>query len=171
MRDRVTFCIKTIHRPQCCATLVRSIYEHCGDERPLIYVLDDGKPDLRFSQVCPDEATLVDRLIETEYDIGLSAGRNRLVEAAQTRMVIFSDDDHVVGPQTRLNDLVRKFESSRLDLLATLSKQPHRAHPDGAPRLLTSAGGVLHIPRGEPPNAANALLSKERRPEYSLPDV
>ncbi len=29
-------------------------------------------------------------VIETEYDIGLSAGRNRLVEAAQTRMVIFS---------------------------------------------------------------------------------
>ncbi len=27
MRDRVTFCIKTIHRPHCCATLVRSIYE------------------------------------------------------------------------------------------------------------------------------------------------
>ena len=77
MRDRVTFCIKTIHRPQCCATLVRSIYEHCGDDRPLIYVLDDGKPELRFSQVCPDEAALVDRLIETEFDIGLSAGRNR----------------------------------------------------------------------------------------------
>ncbi|MFN7334145.1 MAG: glycosyltransferase family 2 protein, partial [bacterium] len=100
MRDRVTFCIKTIHRPHCCATLVRSIYEHCGDDRPLIYVLDDGKPELRFSQTCPDEAAMIDRLIETEYDIGLSAGSNLLVEAAQTRMVIFSDDEHVVGPQT-----------------------------------------------------------------------
>ena len=58
MRDRVTFCMKTIHRPHCCATLVRSIYEHCGDERPLIYVLDDGKHALRFSQVCPDEAAM-----------------------------------------------------------------------------------------------------------------
>ena len=83
MRDRVTFCIKTIHRPHCCATLVRSIYEHCGDDRPLIYVLDDGKPDLRFSQVCPDEASLVDRLIESEYDIGLSAGRNGLIDLGQ----------------------------------------------------------------------------------------
>jgi hypothetical protein len=149
MRDRLTFCIKTIHRPHCCATLVRSIYEHCGKDRPLIYVLDDGRPDLRFSHTCPDEAAMVDRLIETEYDIGLSAGRNRLVEAAQTRMVIFSDDDHVVGPQTRLIDLVGKFESSRLDLLATLSKQHHRPQPDGTPRLLTSSAGVLHIPRGE----------------------
>ena len=77
MRDRVTFCIKTIHRPHCCATLVRSIFEQCGDKRPLIHVLDDGRPDLRFSKCCPEEAELVDRLVETEYDIGLSAGRNR----------------------------------------------------------------------------------------------
>ncbi len=55
----------------------------------------------------------------------------------------------LVGPQTRLNDLVRKFESNRLDLLATLSKQPHRPNPDGTPRQLNSSGGVLHIPRGE----------------------
>jgi len=45
MRDRVTFCIKTIYRPHCCAKLVRSIYEQCGDNRPLIHVLDDGRPD------------------------------------------------------------------------------------------------------------------------------
>ncbi len=42
MRDRVTFCIKTIHRPHCCATLVRSIYVYCGDDRPLIYVSTMG---------------------------------------------------------------------------------------------------------------------------------
>ncbi len=48
MRDRVTFCIKTIHRPHCCATLVRSIYEHCSDDRPLIYVLDDGQRRTAF---------------------------------------------------------------------------------------------------------------------------
>ncbi len=38
-------------------------------------------------------------MIETEYDIGLSSGRNRLVEAAQTRMVIF---------QTTITWLVRR---------------------------------------------------------------
>ncbi len=62
MRDRVTFCIKTIHRPHCCAALVRSIYEHCGDERPLPDLRPRrGKPELRFSPVCPDEAAMVDR--------------------------------------------------------------------------------------------------------------
>ena len=43
VRDQVTFCIKTIHRPQCCAALVRSIHRHYGEDRPLIHVLDDGQ--------------------------------------------------------------------------------------------------------------------------------
>ena len=84
MRDQVTFCIKTIHRPQCCAALVRSIHEHYGTNRPAIHVLDDGKPELRFSTNCPTEAEMVDQLIETDYDIGLSAGRNRLLDAGET---------------------------------------------------------------------------------------
>ncbi len=76
VRNQATFCSKTIHRPHCCAALARSIYDHDGDDRPLIHVLDDGKPDLRFSAVCPDESGMVDRLIESEHDISLSADRN-----------------------------------------------------------------------------------------------
>ena len=119
MRDQVTFCIKTIHRPHCCEALVRSIHEYCADDRPRIYVLDDGRPALRFSKVCPDAASMVDQIIETEYDIGLSAGRNRLLEAADTPVVVFTDDDHRVGPQTRLTELVRKLETNRTVVMPT----------------------------------------------------
>ncbi|XZE33828.1 glycosyltransferase [Pirellulaceae bacterium SH501] len=149
MHKHVTFCIKTIHRPQSCAALVRSIHKHCGENRPLIYVLDDGKPKLRFSTHCPGEAKLVDRIIENEFDIGLSAGRNRLVDAASTPMVVLTDDNHLIGPKTRLAELAKKLESNSLDLLAGLSVQTKKHRVDGAPRLMQSSGGVLHIPRGE----------------------
>ena len=131
MRDRATFCIKTIHRPRCCAALIRSIYEHCGNQRPAIHVLDDGRPDLRFSKHCPGEACLVDRLVETEYDIGLSAGRNRLLDLGDTPIIVFADDDHLVTKHTRLGELVAQLDRYHdLDLLAAKSGR------DGAPRLM-----------------------------------
>ena len=143
MRDRVTFCIKTIHRPQCCAALVRSIHEHCGSNRPAIQVLDDGKPELRFSANCPTEAGMVDELIETEYDIGLSAGRNRLLDPGNSPIVVFTDDDHLVTARTRLTELVDKLNRNHdIDILAALSNNDER------PRLLRSNGARLRIHRG-----------------------
>jgi hypothetical protein len=143
MREHVTFCIKTIHRPRCCAALVRSIYEHYGDQRPAIHVLDDGQPDLRFSKYCPGEACLVDRLVETDYDIGLSAGRNRLLDLGDSPIVVFADDDHLVIEHTRLDKLVAKLGRYRdLDVLAAKSGR------EGAPRLMHVKDHVLHIPEG-----------------------
>lgn len=140
MRDRVTFCIKTIHRPRCCATLVRSIYEQCADIRPLIHVLDDGKPELRFSKHCPDEADLVDRLVETEFDIGLSAGRNRLLDLGHSPVVVFTDDDHLVTENTRLSKLVEKLDRfTDLDLLSAMSND------EEGPRMLASRDRVMRI--------------------------
>ena len=143
MRDRVTFCIKTIHRPHCCAALVRSIYEQCGKDRPLIHVLDDGRPDLRFSKCCPDEAAMVDRLVETEFDIGLSAGRNRLLDLGDSPLVIFTDDDHVITKQTRLAELVQKLNRYHdLDLLSGMS------NAEEGPRMLSIKNRVLRIQPG-----------------------
>ena len=143
MRDQATFCIKTIHRPYCCAALVRSIHEHYGDNRPLIHVLDDGKPELRFTAVCPDEAAMADKVIISPYDIGLSAGRNRLLDAGDTPIVIFTDDDHLVTHQTRLPDLIATLNKHHdLDLLAALSNNDER------PRMMRSRNRVLHIAQG-----------------------
>ncbi len=106
-------------------------------------MLDDGKPELRFSKNCPAEAAMVDRLIETEYDIGLSAGRNRLLDAGDTPIVVFTDDDHLVTEQTRLPELVNKLNRHQdLDLLAALSNQQER------PKLMSVADKTIHIPHG-----------------------
>ena len=109
--------------------------------RPAIHVLDDGKPELRFSTNCPTEAAMVDQLIETDYDIGLSAGRNRLLDAGDTPIVVFTDDDHLVTKQTQLPELVAKLNKHHdIDLLAALSNDEER------PRLLRSNGRRLRIP-------------------------
>jgi Glycosyl transferase family 2 len=143
LRSTTTFCIKTIHRPHCCAALVRSIYDHYGDDRPQIHVLDDGKPEQRFSAVCPDEAAMVDKVIITPYDIGLSAGRNRLLDAGDTPIVIFTDDDHLVTNQTRLPELIATLNRYQdLDLLAALSNDAER------PKMLRVEDRVLRIAHG-----------------------
>ncbi|GAA4446187.1 glycosyltransferase [Novipirellula rosea] len=106
-------------------------------------MLDDGKPELRFSANCPTEAAMVDRIIETKYDIGLSAGRNRLLDAGETPIVVFTDDDHLVTEQTKLVDLVKTLNRYHdLDLLAALSNQQER------PKLMRVDGKTLRIPRG-----------------------
>ncbi len=144
MRNDITFCIKTIHRPQCCAALVRSIYEYCGDDRPLIHVLDDGKPELRFSTCCHAEAAMVDRLIETKFDIGLSAGRNRLLDAGDSPVGVFTDDDHLVTEETRLLVLAAKLNKhADVDLLAALSNDVEK------PKLMRVDGKTLRIPHGD----------------------
>ena len=50
----ITFCIKTIHRPWSCHRLVQSLREQIAD--PTIVVVDDGRPELRFSEKYPETA-------------------------------------------------------------------------------------------------------------------
>jgi len=135
----ITFCIKTIHRPESCARLVRSILKHCP-EPPKIHVVDDGKPEYRFKTRFPDAAELCDRVIETDYDIGLSAGRNLLLDTVKTPKVIFTDDDHEVTVKTRLPELVRKLNRHHdIDLLAAMSGDRE------GPRMMRSNGHTLRI--------------------------
>ncbi|WP_234824197.1 glycosyltransferase family 2 protein [Bremerella cremea] len=86
---------------------------------------------------------MADKIIETEYDIGLSAGRNRLLDMATTPFVFFADDDHQVTKRTHLRGLVDELiKNEQIDLLATLSSNV------GRPRLLKVEGRTLRIPRG-----------------------
>ena len=115
----ITFCIKTIHRPRSCNRLIKSIRQYVNTAK--IHVLDDGKPELRFSVEHPEAAASIDSLIEAdEFDIGISAGRNRLHESVTTPHFILLDDDHVFTEATRVNDMFARFRQleDRLDLLA-----------------------------------------------------
>ncbi len=118
MLDDLTITIKTIHRPWCCARLIQSIERHAPGVR--IHVLDDGRPDKRLSACYPADAQRVNQLIETEFDIGISAGRNRLLETVETPYFLLIDDDHVVVERSDLIGLMQKLRGcgATCDLLA-----------------------------------------------------
>jgi glycosyltransferase involved in cell wall biosynthesis len=140
MQD-ITFVTKTIARAKCVARLVSSVLDLDKDAK--IIVVDDGKPKDRFSAHHPELAKKV-TLIETEHDIGISAGRNIGFDAVETEYAVLSDDDHVFRDK-RFSmpwcmDVLKKYD---LDFLAF----QHSGAP-GIPRRFNAVGDVLRMERG-----------------------
>ena len=83
----LTVVMKTFLRPACCVASVRS-WLRAVPGIPIV-VVDDG------GDVSPDLAEFPTvRHIRTEFDIGISAGRNVGIEAAGSRYIILADDDN-----------------------------------------------------------------------------
>ena len=83
----LTVVIKTFLRPACCVASVRS-WLRAVPGIPIV-VVDDG------GDVTPDLAEFPTvRHIRTDFDIGISAGRNLGIEAAGSRYIILADDDN-----------------------------------------------------------------------------
>ena len=76
-------------------------------------IVDDGMSNSEFS-----------RVIQLNYDVGLSAARNDLVAAASTEYVFLMDDDFTVGVSTHLDYLLRILEASpsggQIDIASTV---------------------------------------------------
>jgi len=95
----VTAVVKTFERPHCLNRLLTSL-RRFYPQMPVI-VCDDGFVPSYRSDVA---------YIRTEPDIGLSAGRNRLVEEVDTPYFLLLDDDLVFT------------EASKIERLATIVK-------------------------------------------------
>ena len=121
LSDFLTVVIKTIHRPWCCARLIQSVDRHIPGVP--IHVLDDGQPDRRLSATFKNEANRVNKLIETAFDIGISAGRNQLLSTVDTPFFLLLDDDHVITSQSHVATLVSQLANygRECDLLAAKS--------------------------------------------------
>jgi glycosyltransferase involved in cell wall biosynthesis len=105
-----TVVIKTFLRPHAC---IASVQSWClvAPGIPIIVVDDGGgvSPDLTpFSNV---------RHIKTEFDIGVSAGRNIGVAEAETKYVIVADDDNGCRQWCDLDAVISEIESRDVDLL------------------------------------------------------
>lgn len=95
-----TFVIKTFERPNVLYMLLRSI-DVFYPNTPVI-VIDDSREALDDSGFASNVT-----YVPTEYNIGLSEGRNRGVDLAQTEYTLILDDDVVFTEKSRV-DLMKE---------------------------------------------------------------
>lgn len=81
----MTFIIHTFKRPDCLSRLLESIKEYYPNTPVIVY--DDS-----------------------EFDRGLSWGRNHLVSQVKTKYFLLLDDDFVFTNETKIERLVEKAE-------------------------------------------------------------
>lgn len=110
MQD-LTVLVKTFERPCALGTLLASL----GRRWPGLPVLvgDDSADPGPAAAVCRAHGA---GFLPLPYDVGLAAGRNRLVEAAATPLVALFDDDFVCLPATDLGRLAAHVRQGRADL-------------------------------------------------------
>jgi hypothetical protein len=101
-QTHVTIGIKTFMRPhklEKCLASVRRFYKHIN-----IIVADDSKDDfkLKNKEICQKWGHNNISYIDLEWDVGLSAGRNAMVKACQTKYYITMDDDSLVKADTHM---------------------------------------------------------------------
>lgn len=109
MNNNITILIKTFNRPSCLNRLLISIEKYYPDIK--IIILNDGDNDL--------QSTIKNvTIINTEFDIGVSAGRNRLVSEVKTKYFITLDDDFIFTEDTKIENFYNIMENSNLTILA-----------------------------------------------------
>ena len=105
----ITIIIKTFIRPKVCVKTVRA-WNNLYPDIPII-VIDDGdiSPDLsEYKNV---------RHIKTEFNIGLSAGRNLGLKNSDTNFVFIADDDDLPTQQHKLMDCKNILINNDIDIL------------------------------------------------------
>jgi len=106
--DDVTMCIKTFDRYECVRKLIFSIRRYLG-VIPIL-VADDSaqKQDIAVAGV---------EHIKLPYDVGLSVGRNVMVDRVKTPYLMILDDDFVFSGETDPEKLKRPIVEDGFDIV------------------------------------------------------
>lgn len=107
LATELTAIVKTFERPNQLDLLIRSL-RHRYPELPILVADDSSTPTPRSDvgyHVLP-------------HDVGLSAGRNYLVDRVQTEYVALFDDDHVATADTNLEGMLSRLKEHSLDIVA-----------------------------------------------------
>ena len=161
--ELVTFLVKAFERRACLLRLLHSLGRMYPGVRVL--VLDDSqKPSLEPLELSAFAAVygLQLRVLRAEFDVGLSEGRNRLVDAAETRYVLLLDGDFVMDteagaagwepPESGAADLPRApvgADAEAVELPARGGEPPRRVTAAAAAAIAAAAarppGPVVHL--------------------------
>lgn len=110
--DQVTFLIKTFERPEHMRRLMRSIQKYYRGAK--VIIVDDGSD--RLEEMWMDGLDIT--VLDCDYDIGLSKGRNMLVAACKTPYCIMLDDDYEMMNSNVWRESFSRLAEEGLDLLA-----------------------------------------------------
>lgn len=108
MLEDLTICVKTFMRPHSLDKCLFSIRAKYPDVK--ILVANDA-----IEPIKNEKATIVFNL---PFDVGLSAGRNFLLEKVATPYVMFIDDDTIFTQESNLQDMLEILKSNNIDLVA-----------------------------------------------------
>ena len=107
----LTLLVKTFERRDCLKKLLQSIRRYYP-EIPIIVADDSWNP---YPETCRNDPNI--RYLTLPANVGLSAGRNAIVEAATTPLVAVLDDDFVFAEDTRLETLVQWIDRGPADIV------------------------------------------------------
>lgn len=112
--QNVTFIVKTFLRKACLLRLLKSISDYYPEQK--VIVLDDS-PEPLLSELERNTITLDLEYIISEFDIGLSAGRNRLLTLVKTPYFLLLDDDFVLDHFSALENAYSAIQSIDCDIV------------------------------------------------------
>lgn len=123
----VTIVIKTFIRISCIDRLLASIVKYAC-ECPIIICDDGSDATENKSYILSKYQNLNINYIITEQNIGLSKGRNILVENVKTKYFILCDDDFVFFKKTNIRMAKELISREKLDILGGVCLHAYRVN-------------------------------------------
>lgn len=131
-----TFLVKTFLRYDLALRCVRSIKEIYPSE---VLVVDDSNAPESFER---ELKKLGAKLLRLPYDSGLSAGRNAGIKQIDTTYTVVLDDDAIVTPESKVDNLLRLLTQADI-ACGAMEQDGKRVEWQGFYRLPKDGGLVL----------------------------
>ena len=110
VNQNITAIIKTFERPD----KLRNLYDSLRKYYPNLPVVIVDDSEMPMSDTWDAQT----RYVHTDYDIGLSAGRNLAVSFVKTPFTLLLDDDFLFTPKTKIEEFLNILETTDFQVVA-----------------------------------------------------